>query len=87
MDLEYALCTKMRPTFLAITDPDADMDGDVQVLISCLAFKGKSIQERVGMVFNILKQYVPKVFDERLIIIQCYDGDEIVDILDTLCGS
>jgi stress-induced morphogen len=87
IDLENALCTKMRPTFLAITDPDADMDGDIQVLISCIAFKGKSIQERVSMVFGVIKQYVPKAMDDRLIVVQCYDGDQIVEILDTICKS
>jgi stress-induced morphogen len=83
-ELEYALNTKLRPTFLTITDPNLDENGDIQILISCIAFKGKSIQERVSIVFNVIKQFIPKLIEDRLVVIQCYDSTEIEEVLDNI---
>lgn len=86
-DLEYALCTKLRPTFLVIADLSKDGDGSVEVMLSCIAFRNKSIQERVSMVFNMIKQYVPKILEERNVVVHCYDSTEIIDIIDNIVSD
>jgi hypothetical protein len=77
--LEHVLVTKLRPTFLAVAE--VSTDGTVEVIMSCLQFRGRSIQERTGMVFNILKYYLAESMTERLVVVQCFDSTEIDEIL------
>jgi hypothetical protein len=76
------LCAYARPTFLIITKPDED--NDIQVVISCLAFKTMNISERISYVFNLINKHIPDVMEDRLIIIQAFDPDEMIDVLEQI---
>lgn len=82
IDLEFALCAKLRPTFLAISSEDED--GDIEIIISCNQFSNKSIQERTSIVFNLISEYVPVILEEHLLIIQTYDNKEMDLVLDDI---
>ncbi len=82
IDLETILIAKLRPIFLLIDY--SEEDDDIYIVISTLAFKRMSVNERVSSVFNLLKEFVPDIFKEKLIIIQAYDSDEISEMLENL---
>lgn len=83
IDLEFALCAKLRPVFLAISEPDED-DGTIEIVIGCLQFQHKSIQERISIVFRLIERYCPSILLERLVIVQAYSSSEIENILDDI---
>lgn len=80
--IESVLCAYARPTFLIITKPDED--NDIQVVISCLAFKTMNVSERISYVFNLINKHIPDVMEDRLIIIQAFDPDEMIDVLEQI---
>jgi hypothetical protein len=78
--LEKYLILSFRPSFLHITNPDEN--NDVQVLISTRHFNQKTVQERIIMVYNIIKQNCPKILDDRLVVVQAYTPLEMDDVLE-----
>lgn len=83
IDLEFALCAKLRPTFLAISEPDED-DGSIEVVVSCTQFNYKSIQERVSILFNLISEYVPSILEDRLLIVTALSNSEMELVLDDI---
>lgn len=81
VDLEFALCSKLRPTFLTINESD---DKTIQIIVSCIQFKNKSIQQRISIIFRLIESYVPDILKDRLIVVQAYDNLEIDNILDDI---
>lgn len=80
--IEQVLCAYARPTFLIITKPDED--NDIQIVISCLAFKTMGISDRISYIFRLLNKHIPEVTKDRLIIVQAFDQDEMVDVLERI---
>jgi hypothetical protein len=80
--LEHAICAKLRPTFLIITDPTLNQDGDIYIIISTIAFKNMSVAQRVKSVFSLISKYTPDILEDRLIIIQTYSSSEIEDVIE-----
>jgi hypothetical protein len=80
--LEYALSAYARPTFLAITEPDEE--NDIQILISSNLFNVMDVEDRIEYVFKIIKDQCPEVVEDRLVVVQAYDGEEIEQVLDII---
>ena len=78
--LESSLIIWYRPSFLHITNPDED--NDIQVLISSRIFNNKTVQERIQMIMSTILNYVPDLFEDRLIVIQAYTPEEMDDVLE-----
>ena len=78
--IEYTLCAYARPVFLAITEPDEN--NDIQIVISCVAFRTMNIGERIAYIFKLLNKHIPDVMQDRLVIIQAYDPDQVEEVLD-----
>lgn len=83
IDLEFALCAKLQPTFLAISNPDEDT-GEIEIVIACTQFGRKNIQERIAIIFKLISEYVPAILDERLLIVSAFSNSEMDDVLDDL---
>lgn len=81
IEIEHILSAYLRPTFLAI---NKNSNNEIEVIISCIGFKFMSVQERIQHVFSVLKEKVPKVLEENLVIIQTYDSAELDIILDNI---
>lgn len=81
-DLEQILITKLRPTFLIITDPNIHYEGDIYIVISTLSFKNMSIQKRIKSVFSLILKYIPDIIKNRLVVIQAYSGSEIEEVIE-----
>lgn len=80
IDLEYVLCAYARPTFLTITEPDED--NDIQVVISCPKFKDMDVADRIDYIFELIRAYIPDILMDRLVIVQAYDSDEIIEVIE-----
>lgn len=80
MDLEFALIAKLRPTFLAISEPDED-DGTIEIVIACTQFNYKSIQERVSILFRLTETYCPRILEDRLLLVSAFSNSEMDDVL------
>jgi hypothetical protein len=80
--IEAVLSAYARPTFLAITNPDED--NDIQIVISCLAFRTMNVNERVSYLFGLLKKHIPEVLENRLIIFQAYSSEEMDEVFEKL---
>lgn len=80
ISLEYVLCAYARPTFLTITEPDED--NDIQIVISCSIFKNMEIEDRIEYIFNLIRAYIPDIMKDRLVIVQAFDSDEIIDVIE-----
>lgn len=80
--LESLLAIKFRPTFLALTINQDD--GIIQVVMSCLNFNHQSINERTISVFNEINRELPQLIDEHLIVLQCFNSEEIERVIDDL---
>jgi hypothetical protein len=78
--LEYILSAYARPSFLAVFDPDED--DDIQIVISCNVFDQMDIEERIDYVFNIIKTHASDLAFNRLIIVQAYDSEEMVQVIE-----
>ncbi len=78
--LEKSLIIFFRPSFLHITSPD--FDDDIQVVISTRHFSNKTVQERIIMVYNLIKKDCPQILDDRLVVVQAYTPNEMDDILE-----
>lgn len=78
--LEKSLIIFFRPSFLHITNPD--FDDDIQVVISTRHFSNKTVQERIIMVYNLIKKDCPQILDDRLVVVQAYTPNEMDDILE-----
>lgn len=76
--LESILCIYLKPTFLAITL----VDGDVQIVVSALQFRNMNIQERVNYVFKLLSTRCCGIIKERLVIVQPFSGEEMVNVIE-----
>jgi hypothetical protein len=83
IDLEFALCAKLQPTFLAISEPDEDT-GEIEIIISCNQFNRKNIQERVSIIFKLIENYVPAILEDRLILVTALNNNEMDEVLDDL---
>jgi hypothetical protein len=81
-ELEYALCAKLRPTFLVLSPPNEFKE--IHVIISTLAFKHMTIQERTNNTFSLIKQYSPVILDKYLLVIQTYSSDEMDEVLEDI---
>lgn len=77
--LEYVLVTHFRPTFLHIEPPD--MNGDIQIILSCINFQYIPIQKRVTDVFNLINDKYPEILKDRLILVQAYDTIQMEQLL------
>lgn len=84
IDLEFLLIAKLRPTFLIITNPEEDEDGDIQIVMACSQFANKSIQERISIIFKLISDYMPDIINIRLIVVQAYSNSEMDKVLDDL---
>lgn len=84
IQIEYVLSANMRPTFLAVTHPKDDAEGDIQIIISCLKFQHMNVQERISDVFMLLNSKCHDIIKDRLLLVQAYSGDEMIDVLDTI---
>lgn len=83
LDLEYALCAKLRPTFLAIS-PDTEFDA-VDVIISTQAFTYMTIEKRVNTVFSLIKAHCPAILKEgKLVVVQAFTASEIEELLEDM---
>jgi hypothetical protein len=80
ISLEYVLSAYARPTFLTITEPDED--NDIQVIISSNIFKNMEPEDRIEYVFNLIRAYIPDILLDRLVIVQAFDSDEIIEVLE-----
>ena len=80
--LEYVLSAYVRPTFLAITEPDED--NDIQVLVCCNLFNIMDIEDRIEYIFNVINEQCPEVVQDRLIIIQAYSSDEMEQVIENI---
>jgi hypothetical protein len=80
ISLEYVLSAYARPTFLTITEPDED--NDIQVVISSNIFKNMEPEDRIEYVFNLIRSYIPDILLDRLVIVQAFDSDEIIEVLE-----
>jgi len=80
--IEQILSAYARPVFLTITEPDAD--NDIQIIISCIAFKTMKISDRISYVFDLFRKHIPDVMKDRLIIIQAYDPYEMEEVLNNI---
>lgn len=78
--LEKSLILFFRPSFLHITSPD--MDNDIQILISTRHFNNKTVQERMIMVYNLIKKDCPTVLNDRLVVVQAYTPLEMDEVLE-----
>lgn len=78
--LEKTLILFFRPSFLHITSPD--MDNDIQILISTRHFNNKTVQERMIMVYNLIKKDCPAVLKDRLVVVQAYTPIEMDEVLE-----
>jgi hypothetical protein len=83
IDLEFALCAKLQPVFLAISEPDEDT-GEIEIIISCNQFNRKNIQERVAIIFRLIENYVPAILEDRLIVVTALNNNEMDEVLDDL---
>lgn len=78
--LEKSLILFFRPSFLHITNPDEN--NDIQVILSTRHFNQKTVQERIIMVYNVIKQNCPIALNDRLVITQAYSPLEMDEILE-----
>ncbi len=78
--LEYILSAYTRPVFLVVTEPDDD--NDIQIVISCNVFNTMDIEQRIDYVFSIIKNYIPEIVIDRLIIVQAYDAEEMEEVIE-----
>lgn len=76
--LESIISLYLKPTFLAITL----VDGDVQIVISMLEFRNMSVQERVNYVFKLLSSRCSAIIRERLVLVQTFSGDEMESVIE-----
>ena len=83
IDLEFALCAKLRPTFLAISEPDEE-NGTIEIVISCTQFNHRTIQERISMIFKLTQEYCPRILEDRLIIVSAFSNSEMDNVLDDI---
>lgn len=83
IDLEFAICAKLRPTFLAVSMPDPE-DGTIEIVISCTQFNYKSIQERVSILFRLTETYCPRILEDRLLLVSAFSNSEMDDVLDDI---
>ena len=83
IDLEFLLIAKLRPTFLAISDPDED-DGSIEIVIACTQFNRKTIQERISIVFKLISEYLGYILEDRLILVTALNNNEMDEVLDDL---
>ena len=83
IDLEFALCAKLQPVFLAISEPDEDT-GEIEIIISCNQFNRKNIQERVAIIVLLIENYVPAILEDRLIVVTALNNNEMDEVLDDL---
>jgi hypothetical protein len=77
-DLDYLqkiVREHFKPSFLYISQPD--IDRNVQVIIACPFFKGMKTQERVGHVYKLILNKVPDIMNNRMVIVQAFDNEEI----------
>lgn len=81
--IEYTLQVKLRPTFLAIIEADSEVQ-EIHIIISTLAFRRMTINERVASIFNLLIIYCPSILKEYLIVVRAHSGDEMEDILEDI---
>ena len=82
-ELEYMLCAKLRPTFLAISK-DNEYSA-IDVIISTQAFKYMTIEKRVNSVFNLIRQYSPGILKEgKLVVVQAFTAKEIEELLEDM---
>lgn len=77
--LEYSLIVYFRPTFLLISDPR--INDDVQIIISSIKFNYLPIQGRVAEVFKLINEKCPEILENRLLLVQAYNSQEIEDVL------
>lgn len=80
IELEVLLIAKLRPTFLLIDY--SDEDDDIYIVISTNSFKRMSPNDRVSSIFSLIKLECPDIMKEKLLIVEAYDSDEIVEMLD-----
>lgn len=80
--IEQVLSAYARPVFLTITEPDKD--NDIQIIISCIAFRNMKISDRISYVFSLFSKHIPDVLNDRLIIVQAYHPDEMQEVLDNI---
>lgn len=81
-DLERILVTKLRPTFLIITDPELHYEGDIYIIISTISFKNMTIEQRIKNVFSLISKYVPAIIKHRLIVVQAFSSKEIEEVIE-----
>lgn len=80
--MEYALAVHIRPSFLAITNPE-DCINEIHIVVSCLQFRNKTIQQRIATIFQLLSYYTPDIIDsEYSIIVNALDSKEMEEYLD-----
>lgn len=82
--IEYVISAHLRPTFLAITNPEDDENGDIQIVVSAHQFSYMTVPQRVTHVFSILNKHLPEVLQNRLIIVTPYDTIEMEEIINDI---
>lgn len=80
ISLQYILNVYAKPSFLLITNPDEN--NDIQIVISCGIFKDMEVEDRIDYIFNLIRAYIPDIIKNRLIIVQAFDSEEIIEVLD-----
>ena len=80
-DIEHVLVVHLRPSYLLAIALE-ETPNEINIIVSCAQFRGKSIQRRIAIVFNLLNKYISDTIAEYLVVVQALDGDEMLDYLD-----
>lgn len=80
-ELEHLLVVQLRPYFLSIITEENPLS--LHVIVSCRQFDGKSVNERIQLVLDLITYHKSDILKAN-IVIQSYTAFEIEEILDNL---
>lgn len=79
-EIESTLIYHIRPHFISISDESTF----IHVIIAHPKFKNVPIPNRINLIFSLLKEYNPDIFNMWTVIIECLDSVEMQDALEYL---
>lgn len=77
-DIESALVTGLRPSFLAIGFEDEF----IHIIVSHPSFEHKSISKRIRICYDLIRSYNRQLLKDNSIIIETYDSHQLTDLLE-----
>lgn len=76
--LEHRLCGNYQTDFCSVTPYPG---GIIRIILACPAFANDPVSVRVEGVFMLLKWHEPEVFDNFIVVAECYSSEEMTRAL------